>query len=168
MRISPIGGPGYAERLLDPLISLNADMAIGYPYRTDQFWDRFDPFSIQRWIAGERAVWSVDLAPLLPAMRTSRFGVETLVNMHYKACHRRVCLIALEGLFHPIKFEKTPGMTAWREYLRETLEILRTHVVHPLYTFMTTVPDLLDLRDAAVAVARALRGRAESASDREA
>lgn len=152
----------YVELVLAPLASGKAEMSIGYPLRGDLFWDNFDPFGIQRWIAGERAVWRSDLLPLVPAIRGSRFGVETLINMHYKSRHWPVRFVALVDLIHPIKFEKSPGAEAWRQYSREALQILKTHARHPLYTFMTTVPDFHDLRDLVVAAAGLLSSRRRS------
>jgi|GEM_PF-311121 len=142
----------YAESVLEPLLSGAADMSIGYPYRESLFWDRFDPFRLQRWIAGERAVWRSDILPLLPAMRSSRYGVETLINMYYKTRHRPVRFVRLEGLVHPIKFEKAPGPRAWKGYAEEAAHILGTLARHPLYTIMSTFPDLIDARNLALAL----------------
>jgi hypothetical protein len=155
----------YIELVLAPLASGKAEMSIGYPLRRDLFWDNVDPFGIQRWIAGERAIWRSDILPLLPSMRASRFGVETLINMHFKSRHWPVCLVALKDLVHPIKFEKTPGAEAWREYAKEALQILKTHARHPLYTFMTTVPDIIDLRDLAKTAVGLLDRRRRGASE---
>jgi len=152
-------GSEYVDLVLEPLLSGKADMSIGFPYRGDLFWDRFDPFHFQRWIAGERAVWRSDLLPLIAAMRASRFGVETLINMNYKTRHVPVSFVKLRGLVHPIKFEKSPLAEARAQYLQEVRQILFTHLRHPIYTLMTTIPDLLDLRDAALAVLRFLHGR---------
>jgi hypothetical protein len=93
-------------------------------------------------------------------MRPSRFGVETLINMHYRTRHQPIKMVKLEGLLHPIKFEKSPRAEAWSEYVQEVRQILRTYARHPLLTFMTYFPDLIDMRDALLAVYGWIRKRA--------
>jgi hypothetical protein len=90
-------------------------------------------------------------------MRPSRFGVETLINMHYRTRHQPIQMIRLEGLLHPIKFEKLPHSEAWDEYVKEVRQILRTYARHPLLTIMTYVPDFIEMRDALRALCYWLR-----------
>jgi glycosyltransferase involved in cell wall biosynthesis len=143
---------GYAAQVLSPILNGQADMVIGYPLRNDDKWDRADVFGIQRWLSGQRAVWRNDLLPIIAKMRPSRFGVETLINMHYRTRHQPIRMVKLHGLMHPIKFEKIPRAEAWDEYVKEVRQILRTYARHPGLTFMTYVPDFIDVRDAAVAI----------------
>jgi glycosyltransferase involved in cell wall biosynthesis len=143
---------GYAAKVLAPILEGRADMVIGYPQRAKDPWDAADILHIQRWLSGERAVWRTDLLPLLPKMRPSRFGVETLINMHYRTRHQPIRFVKLDGLLHVIKFEKSSHPEAWDEYVKEVQQILRTYVRHPLLTIMTYVPDLIDLRDAILAL----------------
>lgn len=138
----------YAIQVIKPLLDGKADMAIGYPLREHDSWDSADLLRIQRWLSGERAVWRDDILPLLPKMRPSRFGVETLINMHYKTRHQPIRMISLKGLLHPLKFEKSSRSEAWGEYRKEIGQILRTYVRHPRLTFMTYMPDFYDVRDA--------------------
>ncbi|HMB24675.1 MAG TPA: glycosyltransferase family 2 protein, partial [Anaerolineales bacterium] len=142
----------YAEQVLAPVLSGQADMVIGYPFRKSDKWDALDVFHVQRWLAGQRAVWRADLLPIVAKMRPSRFGVETLINMHYRTRHQPIRMVKLEGLLHPIKFEKSPRSQAWEEYVREVQQILRTHARHPLLTIMTYIPDLIEMRAALLAV----------------
>ena len=138
----------YTIQVVQPILEGKADLVIGYPLREHNAWDTADLLGIQRWLSGERAVWRADLLPLLPKMRPSRFGVETLINMHYKTRHQPIRMIKLEGLLHPLKFEKSSRAEAWDEYVKEVNQILHTYVRHPQLTFMTYFPDFYDVRDA--------------------
>ena len=142
----------YASQVLSPILSGKADMVIGYPLRSNDKWDTFDLLGMQRWLSGQRAVWRADLLPILAKMRPSRFGVETLINMHYRTRHQPIRMVKLNGLLHPIKFEKSPRSEAWDEYVKEVRQILRTYKRHPLLTIMTYVPDFIDMRDALFAL----------------
>ncbi len=151
---------GYASQVLSPILNGQADMVIGYPLRPNDKWDAADVLGIQRWLSGQRAVWWVDLLPIIAKMRPARFGVETLINMHYRTNHQPIKMVMLEGLLHPIKFEKSPRAEAWDEYVKEVKQILRTYARHPLLTIMTYVPDFIDVRDTLFAVYGWLRGKA--------
>lgn len=138
----------YASQVLSPILKAQADMVIGYPLRDEDKWDQADFLGIQHWLAGQRAVWRTDLLPIVAKMRPSRFGVETLINMHYRTRHQPIKMVKLHGLLHPIKFEKSSRAQAWDEYVQEVRQILRTYARHPLLTLMTYVPDLIDVRNA--------------------
>jgi glycosyltransferase involved in cell wall biosynthesis len=142
----------YAIQVLQPVLDGKADMVIGYPLREHNAWDTADLLGIQRWLSGERAVWRDDLLPLLPKMRPSCFGVETLINMHYKTRHQPIRIITLEGLLHPLKFEKSSCAEAWDQYVKEVHQILRTYARHPKLTLMTYMPDFYDMRNAVTAL----------------
>ena len=148
----------YADQVLSPVLKGQADMVIGYPLRSNDMWYTVDVLGIQRWLSGQRAVWRTDLLPIVAKMRPSRFGVETLINMHYRTRHQPIRMVKLQGLLHPIKFEKSPRSDAWDEYVKEVRQILRTYARHPLLTIMTYVPDLIDARDALLAIYGWIRG----------
>ncbi|MBI5950061.1 MAG: glycosyltransferase family 2 protein [Chloroflexi bacterium] len=138
----------YAMQVLSPILNGQADMVIGYPQREIDPWHTADIFHVQRWLSGERALWRTDLLPILPKLRPSRFGVETLINMHYRTQHQPIRFVELKDLIHVIKFEKSSFAEAWEEYVKEARQILRTYALHPKLTLMTYVPDLIDMRDA--------------------
>lgn len=142
----------YAGQVLSPILNGQADMVIGYPLRESDKWDKADILGVQRWLSGERAVWRTDLLPIVAKMRPSRFGVETLINMHYRTRHQPIMMVKLTGLLHPIKFEKSPRSKAWDEYVQEVRQILRTYARHPLLTIMTYVPDLIEMRAALLVI----------------
>jgi len=142
----------YATRVLEPVLAGQADMVIGYPLRADDPWESADVLHYQRWLSGERAAWRADLLPILPKLRPSRFGAETLINMHYRTRHQPISLVPLNGLLHVIKFEKSTRSEAWREYVQEVRQILRTYMRHPQLTIMAHMPDFIDLHDAVTAL----------------
>lgn len=142
----------FAMQVLSPILGGQADMVIGYPLREVDPCHTVDIFHIQRWLSGERAVWRTDLLPILPKLRPSRFGVETLINMHYRTRHQPIRFVELKDLVHVMKFEKSPLVEVLGEYVGEVWQILQTYARHPRLTFMTYVPDFIDLRQAILAL----------------
>lgn len=120
----------YAEIVLEALLDHRAEMVIGYPLRDGDTLDVLDAFGLIRGLSGERALWREDVLPLLPDLRTSRYGAETLLNLYYRRMDRRIQIVPLPGLFHPVKVEKERLPDALRSYQREAAEIavtLREH-----------------------------------------
>ncbi len=113
----------YTAQLLQPLYAREADMVIGYALRdhVKRDPDRYTPFL--HWLAGQRAVWRADFLPLLDTLRSSRFGVETLINLQYRQRQQRIACLPLHGLFHPAKAEKHQPLQAVQAYAREGYEI---------------------------------------------
>ena len=147
----------YARQVLEPLWAGRAGMVLGCPSRENDAWERADLLGLQRWITGQRALQRSDILPILDVMRRSHFGVETILNMHYRILHKPIRFVTLKGLIHPIKFEKSPRKQALAEYRQEFLEILRVFIRHPKMTAMNVIPDFYDVRDAFVAVYGLLR-----------
>ena len=56
-------------------------------------------------------------------MKTSKFGVETLINLYYEAQNKKVKHVKLKGLKHPTKFKKTNQSRAVKAYLFEGIQI---------------------------------------------
>ncbi|MCK5840496.1 MAG: hypothetical protein KAG99_11645, partial [Bacteroidales bacterium] len=77
-------------------------------------------------LTGQRTVLKSDILPILEDISTSRFGVETLINLYYKANKKRVKYISLNGLKHPTKFQKTSVMNATKQFAAEGHEIAVT------------------------------------------
>ena len=90
----------FIEQVLHPIHNGEADMVIGYPVRGEGWAWRINPL---RPLSGERALFRTDILPLLDAIRESRFGVETLINLHYCKEGKRIRHVPLQGLIHPIK-----------------------------------------------------------------
>ena len=111
----------HIAQLLAPCLYGKADMVIGYPVRSQRIVDRIAPF---RAISGERALFRKDLLPIVEHIRTSGYGVETLINLYYRAERKRVRYICLEGLTHLIKVEKVSPLEALRMYVCEAFQIV--------------------------------------------
>lgn len=116
----------YIQQLIQPLLEEKANMIIGQP--TENIIDyRLNPFIS---LAGERALYRNDVLPLVEQMRETRFGVETLINLHYKANNMKTLFISLLGLTHPIKIKKYSFEKSVREYLLAAKQITRTMAVN--------------------------------------
>jgi len=93
----------HFEQLITPVFSNEADMVLGQATETLINY-KINPFKS---FTGQRALLKKDVLPLLEKMSTSKFGVETLINLYYQAQEKRVKYVMLEGLKHPTKFDKT-------------------------------------------------------------
>jgi len=76
----------HFEQLITPIFSKEADMVLGQATETLINY-KINPFKS---FTGERALLKKDVLPLLGKMRTSRFGVETLINLYYQAQEKRL------------------------------------------------------------------------------
>ena len=116
--------------LLGPILAGDAHMVIGVPIRADVISpaERLDPC---RPLSGQRAVYCQEFLHLEDAIRHSGYGVETILNLHYRKQGKRVQTILLPYLHHPIKVEKTDFASALPEYWHEGRQILQTAVKNP-------------------------------------
>lgn len=123
----------YIQQLIQPLLEGKANMVIGQP--TENVMDyRFNPFIS---LAGERALFREELFPLIEQMRETRFGVETLINLHYKANNMKTLYLRLWGLVHPIKIQKYPFAKSMREYLLAAEQIVKTLIMNYMLVALT-------------------------------
>ncbi|MCK4344590.1 MAG: hypothetical protein KAX05_04830, partial [Bacteroidales bacterium] len=100
------------EKLIIPILNNEADIVLGLPTETIINYS-INPF---RSITGQRALLKADIIPILNKIRSSRFGVETLINLFYKANGKTAKYIALYGLKHSAKFQKTSIIKATRHF----------------------------------------------------
>lgn len=112
----------HALELLNPVLNGKADMVLGQPTKT-LIHPYINPFKN---LSGQRALKKMDIMPLLEQMKTVRYGVETLINIHYKTMHKKVKYVSLENLSHPSKFQKTKFPIAIKEYIMVGYQILET------------------------------------------
>lgn len=112
----------HFDYLLKPIINNEADMVLGQPSETIIDY-RIHPF---RSLTGERILLKKDITPILNDIKEIRFGVETFINLYYQAQGKRIKYTLLEGLKHPIKFEKTTPINATKEFINEGKEIALT------------------------------------------
>ena len=106
-------------QLIKPIIRSDAKMVLGQPTETLINY-YINPFKI---FTGQRAVLRIDVLPIVEEMKTSKFGVETLINLYYEAQNKKVKHVKLKGLKHPTKFKKTNQSRAVKAYLFEGIQI---------------------------------------------
>lgn len=111
----------HANQLLSPLFNGTAFMVLGQATKT-LIHSKINPF---KKLSGQRATYKNDLIPVLDQMKYSRYGVETIINIHYKTNHLKVEYVNLDNLYHPTKFQKTSAVQAIREYLAEGRQIAK-------------------------------------------
>lgn len=110
----------HFEQLITPIFSNEADMVLGQATETLINY-KLNPFKS---FTGERAMLKKDILPILEEMKTSKFGVETLINLYYQAHEKRVKYVMLDGLKHPTKFDKASSQsTAIKEFVLEGHQI---------------------------------------------
>ena len=115
----------HIRMLVEPLINNQVEMTVGYPpfYR-----QRYKAaWNYLKWLSGERAVWKKDVVHLLPQIKNSGYGIETIINHHYRKKH--VQIFALTGLHHVLKDEKYSLVKTSYEYFMEAGDILKTSLV---------------------------------------
>lgn len=122
----------HIERLLQPLLNGIVHMVIGQPTDTI-IGHKSNPFIP---LSGQRAMFKKDIFPIVNKLNSTRFGVETLINLHYKVNKLEVKYEYLYGLKHPIKFHKYSFVKAIGEYFRAGYQILKTLTLnHKLLIF---------------------------------
>lgn len=112
----------HFEQLITPILSNECDMVLGQATETliDYKYNPFKSFT------GERALLKKDILPILEEMKTSKFGVETLINLYYQSHEKSVKYVMLSGLKHPTKFDKSNKFQAMREFVLEGHQIAIT------------------------------------------
>lgn len=116
----------HIKDIIHPIMYKGIDMVIGHPTDT-LLGHQYNPFKL---FSGQRVLYKKDIYPLLEKMRVSRFGVETLINLHFKANRKTIILIPLVNLNHPIKTQKYSLYKATLEFLKEILQISQTILVN--------------------------------------
>ena len=124
----------HIEKLLIPLITDNADMIIGQPY-PDESKKKIDLLKPLELLAGERVVYKQDIMPIVKKMKTTKYGVETLMNLHYKSQNKRIKIEYLWGLTHLKKFQKDGLQVSLKSYSSETLHIFKTMAINYVLIF---------------------------------
>ena len=112
----------HFSQLVTPVFNKEADMVLGQPSETVINY-AVNPFKA---LTGERTVLKSDILPILEKIKISKFGVETLINLYYKANRKKVKYISLNGLKHPTKFQKTSVTDATKQFAAEGHEIAIT------------------------------------------
>jgi len=113
-------------QLINPLLKKETDMVLGLPGETLINYN-IHPFKS---FTGERALLRNDILTIVDKMKNSRFGVEILINLYYQSEGKTVKYVVLEGLKHPIKFEKVSKQQAVKEFVKEGHQIALTAFKH--------------------------------------
>lgn len=109
-------------QLINPLIKKEADMVLGQASETLIKYNA-NPFKS---LTGQRALLRKDILIIIDKMKQSRFGVETLINLHYKSEGKTVKHVRLQDLKHPTKFTKVSKQQALIEFIKEGHQIILT------------------------------------------
>ncbi|MGJ7027456.1 glycosyltransferase family 2 protein [Petrimonas sulfuriphila] len=112
----------HFEQLITPVFSNEADMVLGQATETLINY-KINPFKS---FTGQRALLKKDILPILKDVKTSKFGVETLINLYYQSHEKRVKYVMLVDLKHPTKFQKTSRNQAISEFVKEGHQIALT------------------------------------------
>ena len=128
----------HISTMLTTFLNEEADMLIGFPIRgkTITAVEKLDP--VQH-LSGQRVLYRRDFLPLLDNIRTSGYGVETILNNHYKEQGKKVKSIFLPYLTHPIKVEKAGLRKAMGEYALEGKQIIMTKIKNQQATWKSGV-----------------------------
>jgi len=100
------------------------EMVLGQPSET-LLHTSINPFKS---FTGQRSLYKKDLMPIIDKMKTSKFGVETLINLYFQSQGKKIRHVILQGLEHPTKFDKTTSPQAIKEFIIEGREIAMTAI----------------------------------------
>ncbi len=112
----------HVQSLLTPVLKGSADMVLGQATNT-LIPSYINPFKN---LSGQRALKKSDLIPILKKMETVGYGVETLINMHFRSKKKKVKYVNLKNLKHPTKFHKAKTHQALKEFIMEGYQIVIT------------------------------------------
>jgi glycosyltransferase involved in cell wall biosynthesis len=112
----------HIEALLLPVTSGRADMTVGQ-FQSGRFWttlsQRITPF-----LSGQRAVQRSKLDGM-GDFSNSRFGIETLLTLHFRKNHFPTELVMLQHLTHVVKEEKLGFCKGFTSRLKMYWDILK-------------------------------------------
>ena len=112
----------HFEKLIVPVLNKEVDMVLGQPSETTVDF-RKNPLKS---LSGQRSLLRKDILPIVDKMKETRYGVETLINLYYRAEGKNVKYVLLKGLAHPNKFEKTSPSKAMTEFIKAGHQIVTT------------------------------------------
>jgi len=112
----------HFARLISPIFENEADMVLGQATETLINY-KINPFKS---FTGQRALLKKEILLILEDVKTSKFGVATLINLYYQSHEKRVKYVMLVDLKHPTKFQKTSRNMAISEFVKEGHQIALT------------------------------------------
>lgn len=118
--------PEHINALLDPLgLDANA-MTIGLRTEGTVFEKNLN--ILLRAFGGERAIRRKYLLPLIPRLKKSGYGAETIINLAQIHAGRKIYYFPLVNLVHKIKYQKHPIYEIAGEFIRENTEVIKQYL----------------------------------------
>ena len=121
----------HIEQMILPLTVGKADMVIGHPTE-NRLDEKLNPLQM---LSGERALFKRDIIHILENLRTSKYGIEALINIYYKSEGKKIIYTYLWGVYHLIKFRKESINISLKNYAVEIKHISRTLVENRLLVY---------------------------------
>jgi glycosyltransferase involved in cell wall biosynthesis len=121
----------HIEQMILPLTVGKADMVIGHPTE-NRLDEKLNPLQM---LSGERALFKRDIIHILENLRTSKYGIESLINIYYKSEGKKIIYTYLWGVYHLIKFRKESINISLKNYAVEIKHISRTLVENRLLVY---------------------------------
>ncbi|MBI5808158.1 MAG: glycosyltransferase family 2 protein [Ignavibacteriales bacterium] len=112
----------HIKQLITPLVNQEAEMVIGHPTE-NKFDEKLNPFQM---LAGERAVFRIDILPILEDIRHTQYGIETMLNLYYKSKGKKIKFEYLWGVYHLTKIRKNGVNGSFKNYAVEIKQIFKT------------------------------------------
>lgn len=112
----------HIKQLIIPLVNKEAGMVIGHPTE-NKFDEKLNPLQM---FAGERAIYKTDIIPFLEDIRTTQYGIETMLNLYYKSKGQKIKFEYLWGVYHFTKIRKAGFSGSIRNCATETKQIVKT------------------------------------------
>jgi len=128
----------YIVQLIQPLLKEEADMVIGQP--TESIFNKL--FNPLKPLSGERAVLRKDIIHIVDKIMNTGYGVETIINLYYRANNKKIKIVHLWGLKHLIKFDKYSTNRAAYSYFHEALQISR-HVIKNYFLILIIIRNMI-------------------------
>ncbi len=120
----------HFKQLIIPVLYDEADMVLGQHIHEPNLINEIVYYSLNPFvpIVGQRALWKRDILPILDRIRDSRYGVETIINLHYLGNCKRIKVVKLLGVKHFKKFEKSEKSRALIQYFNAANHIVEATV----------------------------------------
>jgi len=112
----------HIKQLIVPLVNKEAGMVIGHPTE-NKFDEKLNPLQM---LAGERALYKIDILPFLEDIRSTQYGIETMLNLYYKSKGKKIKFEYLWGVYHLTKIRKAGLIGSIKNYTVETKQISKT------------------------------------------
>ena len=112
----------HITQLILPLVFQEVGMVIGHPTE-NKFDEKLNPLQM---LAGERALYKTDILPFLDDIRSTQYGIETMLNLYYKSKGKKIKFEYLWGVYHLTKIRKAGFNGSIKNYAIETKQIFKT------------------------------------------